>query len=206
MCAFLKILTLEERGDQGIESQEERQGKMLLHTEYSLLSLLHTQDGVVHHHGLFQVSGRGGCLSPLPPPPTPGWLLGPAPAGATSVHRAARPHDCLGPLHAGCARTCRGVGWRSGCGHTSCCSTPATRLAGLWQCPFLWRATFPRREEDMKSFKDAQALSCCVVSRIGPGQGGRRATRRDEPCGPPVDPTVGFGTDSPFACPGVPVS
>ncbi|XP_058903193.1 serine/threonine-protein kinase 40 isoform X2 [Kogia breviceps] len=27
---------------------------MLLHTEYSLLSLLHTQDGVVHHHGLFQ--------------------------------------------------------------------------------------------------------------------------------------------------------
>nr|XP_025712988.1 serine/threonine-protein kinase 40 isoform X2 [Callorhinus ursinus] len=53
----LKILTLEERGDQGIESQEERQGKMLLHTEYSLLSLLHTQDGVVHHHGLFQESG-----------------------------------------------------------------------------------------------------------------------------------------------------
>ncbi|XP_045154755.1 serine/threonine-protein kinase 40 isoform X1 [Echinops telfairi] len=50
----LKILTLEERGDQGLESQEERQGKMLLHTEYSLLSLLHTQDGVVHHHGLFQ--------------------------------------------------------------------------------------------------------------------------------------------------------
>lgn len=27
---------------------------MLLHTEFSLLSLLHTQDGVVHHHGLFQ--------------------------------------------------------------------------------------------------------------------------------------------------------
>lgn len=37
------------------ETQEERQGKMLLHTEYSLLSLLHNQDGVVHHHGLFQV-------------------------------------------------------------------------------------------------------------------------------------------------------
>ncbi|KAM7138666.1 serine/threonine-protein kinase 40 isoform 3-T7 [Macrochelys suwanniensis] len=50
----LKILTLEERGDKGIETQEERQGKMLLHTEYSLLSLLHNQDGVVHHHGLFQ--------------------------------------------------------------------------------------------------------------------------------------------------------
>lgn len=64
MCAFLKILTLEERGDQGIESQEERQGKMLLHTEYSLLSLLHAQDGVVHHHGLFQVSGT----SPVPTP------------------------------------------------------------------------------------------------------------------------------------------
>lgn len=57
VCASLKILTLEERGEQGLESQEERQGKMLLHTEYSLLSLLHTQDGVVHHHGLFQVSG-----------------------------------------------------------------------------------------------------------------------------------------------------
>ncbi|XP_029475528.1 serine/threonine-protein kinase 40 isoform X2 [Rhinatrema bivittatum] len=50
----LKILTLEERGDKGAETQEERQGKMLLHTEYSLLSLLHNQDGVVHHHGLFQ--------------------------------------------------------------------------------------------------------------------------------------------------------
>ncbi|XP_027004804.2 serine/threonine-protein kinase 40 isoform X2 [Tachysurus fulvidraco] len=50
----LKILTLEERADSSGETQEERQGKMLLHTEYSLLSLLHNQDGVVHHHGLFQ--------------------------------------------------------------------------------------------------------------------------------------------------------
>ncbi|XP_029483626.1 serine/threonine-protein kinase 40 isoform X1 [Oncorhynchus nerka] len=50
----LKILTLEERADAAAETQEERQGKMLLHTEYSLLSLLHNQDGVVHHHGLFQ--------------------------------------------------------------------------------------------------------------------------------------------------------
>ncbi|KAG8451519.1 hypothetical protein GDO86_003647 [Hymenochirus boettgeri] len=50
----LKILSLEERGDKTGETQEERQGKMLLHTEYSLLSLLHNQDGVVHHHGLFQ--------------------------------------------------------------------------------------------------------------------------------------------------------
>lgn len=41
--------------DSAGETQEERQGKMLLHTEYSLLSLLHNQDGVVHHHGLFQV-------------------------------------------------------------------------------------------------------------------------------------------------------
>ncbi|XP_069751958.1 serine/threonine-protein kinase 40 isoform X4 [Narcine bancroftii] len=49
----LKILTLEDRGE-GMETQEERQGKMLLHTEYSLLSLLYSQDGVVHHHGLFQ--------------------------------------------------------------------------------------------------------------------------------------------------------
>lgn len=48
---------------------------MLLHTEYSLLSLLHTQDGVVHHHGLFQVSG---CLSPLLPvlPPQAGTCWG----------------------------------------------------------------------------------------------------------------------------------
>ncbi|CAN0294169.1 unnamed protein product [Lampetra planeri] len=50
----LKILTLREDGECVQESQEERQGKMLLHTEYSLLSLLHAQDGVVHHHGLFQ--------------------------------------------------------------------------------------------------------------------------------------------------------
>lgn len=47
----LKILTLSENGR---ENQDERQGKMLLHTEYSLLSLLREQEGVVHHHGLFQ--------------------------------------------------------------------------------------------------------------------------------------------------------
>lgn len=81
VCAFLKILTLEERGDQGVESQEERQGKMLLHTEYSLLSLLHTQDGVAHHHGLFQVSGRGGCLSPSPRPPLLAGSWGRPPLG-----------------------------------------------------------------------------------------------------------------------------
>ena len=37
------------------ERQDDRQGKMLIHTEYSLLSLLKTQDGVIHHHGLFKV-------------------------------------------------------------------------------------------------------------------------------------------------------
>lgn len=47
----IKILTL---ADAGRESQDDKQGKMLLHTEYSLLSLLHDQDGVVHHHGLFK--------------------------------------------------------------------------------------------------------------------------------------------------------
>ena len=47
----VKILTL---ADPGQETQDDKQGKMLLHTEYSLLSLLHDQDGVVHHHGLFK--------------------------------------------------------------------------------------------------------------------------------------------------------
>lgn len=47
----IKILTLTEDAH---ESQDERQGKMLLHTEFSLLSMLHDQDGVIHHHGLFK--------------------------------------------------------------------------------------------------------------------------------------------------------
>lgn len=47
----IKILTL---SDAGRESYDDKQGKMLLHTEYSLLSLLNDQDGVVHHHGLFK--------------------------------------------------------------------------------------------------------------------------------------------------------
>uniref|UniRef100_UPI00358FE77F serine/threonine-protein kinase 40 isoform X1 n=2 Tax=Myxine glutinosa TaxID=7769 RepID=UPI00358FE77F len=62
----LKILSLEEGGEHGYDSQEERQGKMLLHTEYSLLSLLHGQEGVVHHHGLFQDRAEDpveGCTS-----------------------------------------------------------------------------------------------------------------------------------------------
>lgn len=39
------------------ETQDEKQGKMLLLTEYSLLSLLHDQAGVIHHHGFFKVCG-----------------------------------------------------------------------------------------------------------------------------------------------------
>ena len=38
------------------ETQDEKQGKMLLLTEYSLLSLLHDQPGVIHHHGFFKVN------------------------------------------------------------------------------------------------------------------------------------------------------
>ena len=49
----LKILTLKD--DVSEELPEDRQGKMLIHTEYSLLSMLQDQDGVIHHHGLFQV-------------------------------------------------------------------------------------------------------------------------------------------------------
>lgn len=35
------------------QTQDDRQGRMLLHTEYALLSLLSDQLGVAHHHGLF---------------------------------------------------------------------------------------------------------------------------------------------------------
>nr|CAD7569242.1 unnamed protein product [Timema californicum] len=47
----IKILTLRDSSE---ESKDDLQGKMLLHTEYSLLSLLHDQDGVIHHHGFFK--------------------------------------------------------------------------------------------------------------------------------------------------------
>lgn len=40
--------------------QDERQGKMLLHTEFSLLSLLYKQPGVIQQHGMFSVSGSHG--------------------------------------------------------------------------------------------------------------------------------------------------
>lgn len=36
--------------------QDERQGKMLLHTEFSLLSLLKNEPGVIQQHGMFSVS------------------------------------------------------------------------------------------------------------------------------------------------------
>lgn len=36
--------------------QDERQGKMLLHTEFSLLSMLKNQPGVIQQHGMFSVS------------------------------------------------------------------------------------------------------------------------------------------------------
>ncbi|KAK7077543.1 Serine/threonine-protein kinase 40 [Halocaridina rubra] len=47
----LKILTVRDTSE---ETQDDRQGKMLLHTEHSLLSLLSGQKGVIQHHGLFQ--------------------------------------------------------------------------------------------------------------------------------------------------------
>ncbi|CAD6204907.1 GSCOCG00003044001-RA-CDS [Cotesia congregata] len=50
----IKILTLKNEGED--ETQDDRQGKMLLHAEYSLLSLLQNQDGVIHHHGFFKDS------------------------------------------------------------------------------------------------------------------------------------------------------
>lgn len=36
--------------------RDERQGKMLLHTEFSLLSLLQNEEGVIQQHGMFSVS------------------------------------------------------------------------------------------------------------------------------------------------------
>ena len=47
----LKLLTMR---DCARNMQDMKQGKMLIHTEFSLLSLLHDQDGVIHTHGLFQ--------------------------------------------------------------------------------------------------------------------------------------------------------
>ncbi|KAL1131595.1 hypothetical protein AAG570_011209 [Ranatra chinensis] len=49
----LKIYTLKDHEE---ETQDDRQGKLLLHTEYSLLSLLHDQENVIHHRGFFKDS------------------------------------------------------------------------------------------------------------------------------------------------------
>ena len=46
----------EEDGKNDKILQEERQGKMLLHTEFSLLDLLEHEEGVIHHHGMFSVT------------------------------------------------------------------------------------------------------------------------------------------------------
>ena len=47
MC--LKVLSISAEG----ESSDDRQGKVLLHNERLILSLLNDQPGVIHHHGLF---------------------------------------------------------------------------------------------------------------------------------------------------------
>ncbi|XP_023936185.1 serine/threonine-protein kinase 40 [Bicyclus anynana] len=64
----IKILSLRNEGQ--VETQDDRQGKMLLHTEYSLLSLLKDQDGVIHHHGLF----KDHALEEVPNPNGPGFI------------------------------------------------------------------------------------------------------------------------------------
>lgn len=52
----LKILVLNNSTSNEKLLQDERQGKMLLHTEFSLLSLLENEDGIMQQHGLFSVS------------------------------------------------------------------------------------------------------------------------------------------------------
>lgn len=52
----LKILSLDDNPGTDKAAQDERQGKMLIHNEFSLLSILENEIGVVHHHGLFSVS------------------------------------------------------------------------------------------------------------------------------------------------------
>lgn len=48
--AILKVLSVSSDG----ESNDDRQGKVLLHNERLILSLLNDQPGVIHHHGLFR--------------------------------------------------------------------------------------------------------------------------------------------------------
>ncbi|GIY61839.1 hypothetical protein CEXT_400971 [Caerostris extrusa] len=48
----LKMLTIKDELKD--ETQDDKQGKMLIYTEYALLSLLHNQKGIAHHYGLLR--------------------------------------------------------------------------------------------------------------------------------------------------------
>lgn len=50
---MIKFLALRNPDEE--ETQDERQGKTLLHVEYSLLTMLKDMEGVIHHHGFFKV-------------------------------------------------------------------------------------------------------------------------------------------------------
>ena len=52
----LKVLTVSREGAD--DTTEDRQGKVLLHNEYQVLSLLQDHPGVIHHHGLFKERNR----------------------------------------------------------------------------------------------------------------------------------------------------
>lgn len=52
---FRQILTLSIAPNEKL-TQDERQGKMLMHTEFTLLSLLQNEEGVIQQRGLFSVS------------------------------------------------------------------------------------------------------------------------------------------------------
>lgn len=52
----LQILMLNNNTTNEKLLRDERQGKMLLHTEFSLLSLLQNEKGVIQQHGMFSVS------------------------------------------------------------------------------------------------------------------------------------------------------
>lgn len=51
-----QILMLNNNTSNEKLQRDERQGKMLLHTEFSLLSLLKNEKGIIQQHGLFSVS------------------------------------------------------------------------------------------------------------------------------------------------------
>lgn len=63
---YFKILMLSDDENKSEKTiLDERQGKMLLHTEFSLLSLLTDQEGVIHHHGMFSVSPTIQFIDPV---------------------------------------------------------------------------------------------------------------------------------------------